>query len=256
MAEKTEIIIMAGGKGKRMKSERPKVLAHFSGEPIITRILRAVTPICPKPSIVIGYKGEEVIAATENAHRYIWQTNQLGTGHAVLQAKPFLIGESPTYIVVMNGDHPLVSEATIRGLIKAHAKSGAPITIATVQTPSFDGDFRILYNYGRVLRDENGNVEEVRELKDANEKERAMTEVNCGYYCFEPAWLWKHIDELENENTAKEYYITDLVHIAARHGDRIGAYVVHDPAEGMGVNTPEELEIALRHERSVSTPGH
>jgi bifunctional UDP-N-acetylglucosamine pyrophosphorylase / glucosamine-1-phosphate N-acetyltransferase len=246
MKNDAAVIILAGGRGTRMKSGHPKVLADFLGEPIITRILRAVTPICEHPSIVVGYRGEEVVAATGNRYRYIEQKEQLGTGHAVGQAKRELEHESASCIAVLNGDHPLITGDTVRRLVESHTASGANITITTVRVPSFEGDNKVLFGYGRVLRDAGGGVIGVKELKDATPAERTITEVNCGYYCFRPEWLWKNIEALENKNEAKEYYLTDLVGVAAKQGERINACELRSYAEAMGVNTPEELQIAER----------
>jgi len=227
-----------------MRSDRPKTLIELQGKPLISRLLEAVIPVCSKPTIVVGYGGDEVMAAVGEQCEYVHQAEQLGTGHAVAVTRTALDKPDIENIVVLYGDHPLISEATIRGLVAERERSGGAVAIATLTVPSFSGDYEAFYHYGRILRDGTGNVRGIVEQKDATPVEREMREVNPGYYCFNARWLWKNIDRLENKNNAQEYYLTDMVGIAAESGERISTTAIGEPAEGMGVNTTEELRAA------------
>jgi bifunctional UDP-N-acetylglucosamine pyrophosphorylase/glucosamine-1-phosphate N-acetyltransferase len=245
--DKTQIIILAGGKGTRMQTDGPKVLVEAGGVPIILRLLKAVEAVCPKPTIIVGYRGEKVIEATGNKYHYIWQKEQLGTGHAVACARAELENKDFERIIVLPGDHPLLSEATLLKLAEAHEESGAILTLTTGRVESFDGDFAAFYNFGRIVRNGDGSVLRIVELKDANEREKKNIEVNLGYYCFQADWLWQNIDKLQDFNKAKEYYLTDLVRLAVDRGEKVSVFTVEDIAEGFGINTPEQLAIAEKY---------
>jgi bifunctional UDP-N-acetylglucosamine pyrophosphorylase/glucosamine-1-phosphate N-acetyltransferase len=240
----THIIIMAGGKGTRMKSENPKVLTMLGGRPMIVYPLAEIVKICARPTIIVGYKGEEVVKTLGDNFHYAWQREQLGTGHAVMCAKNDLSKEDIKTIVVFNGDHPLIKAGTIAALIESHKKSGVVLSIGTVKVPAFTGDFAGFYNYGRIIRDGNGNISKITEVKDASEAEREITEVNVNCYCFEASWLWDNIESLKNENKAGEYLLTDTIGIAVSQGHKINAYILDDPYAGYGINTQEELARA------------
>lgn len=245
--DKTQIIILAGGKGTRMQSDGPKVLVPAGGEPIILRLLRAIERICPRPAIIVGYQGEKVIEMTGNRLHYIWQREQLGTGHAIACAKTELENEGFERIIVLPGDHPLLNEETVLRLVAAHKRSGAVLTLSTGLVVSFDGDFSVFYNFGRIVRGGDGQIARIVELKDATDTEKKITEVNLGYYCFQADWLWQNIDKLQNNNQAKEYYLTDLVGLAREQGKKIQAHLVDNIIEGFGVNTPEQLEVVEKY---------
>jgi len=243
----THVIILAGGKGTRMKSDCPKVLVELGGKPLISRLLEAVTPVCLRPTVIVGYGSDKVMAALGDRCEYAHQAEQLGTGHAVSVARKDLDRPDIRNIIVLYGDHPLVSEETVRALVARHEEGGGAVTIATVTVPSFEGDFQAFYHYGRIIRGEEGEVQGIVELKDATDAERAVREVNPGYYCFNARWLWDNIKELENNNKAKEYYLTDMIGIAVKKGERIATTTIQNPPEGMGVNTIEELHIAEKY---------
>jgi len=230
-----------------MQTNGSKVLVEVGGEPIIFRLLKVVETVCPRPTIIVGYQGEEVIEATENKYHYVWQKEQLGTGHAVACAKAELENKEFERIVVLPGDHPLLSEETLIKLIAAHEQSGAILTLITGQVESFDGDFAAFYNFGRIIRNGDGSVLRIVELKDASEEEKKITEVNLGYYCFKPGWLWQNIEKLKDHNQAKEYYLTDLVELAREQGQKIQANLVDNIVEGFGINTPEQLMIVEKY---------
>lgn len=251
---KNQIIILAAGKGMRMHSEYPKVLHIIEGKPIILHILETVTKICEKPTLVVGYRGEEVIEITGNQYHYVWQKQQLGTGHAVQQAKDDLKNAGFNGIIVLYGDHPFVSSDTLHRLVdcfnQREPNTALCMTVFTV--PNFENEFRVFYKYGRISRDEPGKIVGTIEFKDATEEQRAWREVNIGYYCFDAVWLWENISKLDNKNNAKEYYLTDLVKMAVDQGKKIRSIEISHPIEGMGVNTQEELEaVEGEYEKNI-----
>ena len=243
----TDVIILAGGKGKRMNAEQPKVLNEFVGRTFLDRVLNAVEPICLRPTIIVGYKANEVIRATGNRYRYVLQQEQRGTAHAVMCARKNLEGEHVKTLMVLNGDHPLVTRDTIKKIIKSHQENHMPVTIGSTIVANFEGDFALFADFGRVVRDAGGRVERIVEVKDATDAEKTILEVNLNYYCFQPQWLWNHIDSIKDDNKAGEYYLTDIVKIARWNNDLVNAFVIGNPVEGMGVNSPEQLEIVKKY---------
>jgi len=244
------IIILAGGKGTRMKTDLPKVLNKLKGVSFIKRVVLAATKICKKPTIIVGYKGEDVIKETNNKYHYVWQREQLGTGHAIMCAKEDLINQDIDTILVLNGDHPLVKSKTLKDIISSHKKSRAVLSISSIITPSFEGDFSMFLDFGRIVRDENKNIKGIVESKDAKDDEKQIREVNVSYYCFDAKWLWQNIKKIANDNKAGEYYLTDLVKIAFSEEEKINSYIIKDPSEGIGVNNMRQLEVAKKHCKS------
>jgi UDP-N-acetylglucosamine diphosphorylase/glucosamine-1-phosphate N-acetyltransferase len=251
------VIIMAGGKGTRMKSDIPKVLHPVRGVPIINRVLLSVEPLCARPTLVVGYKADDVIAATggkDGKYSYARQKEPLGTGHAVMSAKDLLSPRSDIKtIIVLNGDHPLIRTETIRDLAALHARNKATITLGTFRVPDYDGIHSIFNGWGRIIRNPDGRVEKIVEFKDASEAERAIREVNLNYYCFNAAWLWQNIDALEKNNAAGEYYLTDMVKIAKDQGRPVSTFEVKEFTECLGINTIEQLRM-VEEAIDMSTP--
>ena len=239
----TEIIILAGGLGKRMQTELPKVLNELHGKPLVSHVLASVAAsgTCDNPVIVVGKKREMVIQALGPDYRYAVQEEQLGTGHAVLCAREAL-GGSTKPVVVLYGDMPYVSADTIRTIATQHAESGAKLTMATVTVPDFEGWRAGFYDFGRIVRDASGKILRSVEKKDATEEELAIKEVNPCYFSFDSVWLWKHLAEIRNANAQGEYYLTDLVKMAVAEGVPIASVSI-DPKEALGVNTREHLEL-------------
>jgi bifunctional UDP-N-acetylglucosamine pyrophosphorylase / glucosamine-1-phosphate N-acetyltransferase len=240
------LLILAGGKGTRMNSELPKVLTPIKGRPMIAQLIDNIREAVDGITIVVGYRGNEIIKALDSNFGYIWQHEQLGTGHAVGCAKEQLQEQPIDNLVVMPGDQPLISVNTISSLIAERQRSDAKVVLATVLLPDFSG-FKASYaNCGRILRDSDGRVTGIAEYKDATETERQIREVNVSVYCFDPDWLWQNIDKLTTDNQAREYYLTDLLSIAFKEGEKIGTYAIVDLSEGLGVNTKEQLEVIER----------
>jgi bifunctional UDP-N-acetylglucosamine pyrophosphorylase / glucosamine-1-phosphate N-acetyltransferase len=238
-----QLVILAGGKGTRMQSERPKVLHEVKGIPIIKRLLKNVENLFAKPAIVVGYKGDEVISVLGNKYDYVRQPEQLGTGHAIWCAKKILSPKNYKNIVVMPGDHPLISAGTLKKLIGSRVKEKAKISLAIVSVPHFEGDFASFYHYGRIIRGPNGDVKGIVEFKDATEEQKIIKDVNTSYYCFDADWLWENIEKLNSHNAAQEYYLTDMIKIAFEHGEKIASFVIENAYEGLGVNDKKQLEI-------------
>lgn len=242
-----QLIILAGGKGTRMRSDMPKVLHPVNGVPIVRRLLDALMPIFPKPVVVIGYRGEDVRRALGEGVLYATQAEPLGTGDAVRAAMEVLPDEAIERMVIVPGDHPLITRETIERLMAFQTEEGAPVALATVVVPNFDGENATFLYYGRILRDEAGEVIGIVEWKDASENERNIREMNTSYYAFDARWLRKHVGLLSRDNVAREYYLTDLVRMAREDGDRVVALAISDIREAFGINDPEQLKRVERY---------
>lgn len=247
MKNDTHIVILAGGKGTRMKCDTPKCLTMLGEKPFLTRVIESCAFITEHPTIIIGYKGDEVTAAIGEGPEYIVQQEQLGTGHAVGCAKDALLPRGYKNIIVLMGDQPFVTEATLRGLLAAHERDGATITASTIVVPNFENEYSPFLRFGRILRGEDGTIIGNIEYKDATEEEReTLREVGINTFVFDADFLWSHVGALSSDNAAGELYLTDLLGMAFREGKRVVPYVVSDIKEALGVNSLEDLEIAKR----------
>lgn len=236
------IVILAGGQGRRMDSgDIPKVLVPLYGRPLISHLLHSIEAVRAdtNPIIVVGYKAEMVRAALGNQFRYAEQTEQLGTGHALMQARA-LADDHYDHIVVLYGDHPHVPAEVINELIETHLRERATLSLMTVAVSDFDKWRQGLFNFGRVVRDANGNISRIVEKKDATPAEIEIKELNPAYFCFRSDWLWNNLSKLQNKNAQKEYYLTDLLEMAIKSGEKVASFT-GDPLAALGVNTKEEL---------------
>ena len=238
----THVIILAAGKGTRMKSDMPKVLHPVLGVPIVSRLLSEVVKVCPVPTLIVGHKAQDVIDATGNKYHYVIQQEQKGTGHAVACAAADLVPQYHGQVVVLLGDHPLVSASTIENLVAIHKQEKATITLATAIVPNYEGLYSVFLNYGRVVRSATGEVEKIVEFKDASEDLRATKEINPSYYCFDAPWLWENISKLESKNAAGEFYLTDMIERARSQGLKVVPSLIKNIKECLGINTPEQLK--------------
>ena len=230
-------VILAAGKGTRMKSELPKVLHTIEGKPLAKYVKDAVAyagadQIC----YVVGYQHEQVEAQlSEPGVSFALQEEQLGTGHAVKCARDFIGHEGD--VMVLCGDTPLITGETLKKVTDFHRQRGNQITVLSAKLEDATG-------YGRIIRDENGVFLKSVEHKDATEEERASHEVNAGMYLFDADSLYRSLDLLSNDNAQGEYYLPDTLMIIRDQGGKVDAYVLEDADEIMGVNTVEQLEMA------------
>lgn len=222
-------IVLAAGQGKRMKSKLYKVLHPVCGKPMVGHVLSAVKKVnCERSVVVVGHGAEAVQSYLGTSAEYVLQEEQLGTGHAVKQAKPLLGGEEGITLVIC-GDTPLVTEETLEALISLHSRSGAA---ATVLTASLDNPV----GYGRIIRGANDSVQRIVEQKDCSLAEAAVQEINTGTYCFDNAKLFAALEKLTNQNAQQEYYLTDVIGILVQEGEIVEGYLTNDYAESIGVN--------------------
>ncbi|HEY1352828.1 MAG TPA: bifunctional UDP-N-acetylglucosamine diphosphorylase/glucosamine-1-phosphate N-acetyltransferase GlmU [Ktedonobacteraceae bacterium] len=241
-------VVLAAGRGTRMRSELPKVLHQVAGLPLLAHVLEAIAaiPAAPalaglgactgqRPVIVVGHGAEQIAASFGQRCRYARQSEQLGTGHAVLMAQAEVEAQEPRpgIVLVCYGDTPLVTGEVLARLLAEHCARQATITFLTAlaQLPS---------DYGRVVRDAEGHVREIVEVRRASEEQRGIREVNSGVYCFQRAWLWPALRALPR-NPSGEYYLTDLVGIAARQEQASVATVCGSLEETVGVNDRVQL---------------
>jgi bifunctional UDP-N-acetylglucosamine pyrophosphorylase / glucosamine-1-phosphate N-acetyltransferase len=244
LGEKIKIIILAGGKGKRMQSDVPKALTLFKGKPFLLHILGTIKKLDPtlKPIIVVGHKKDRIKEVLGENYIYAEQHEQLGTGHAVLSAKKAIETLHET-VLVISADQPLISKETIERIIQKHFEKSPTMTLSTVIVPDFE-DWRIgLYYFGRIIRGKNGQIEKMVELRNTNDAEKKITELNAAVYAFDANWLWDNIEKLNTRNPIGEYLLTDLIHIAFSQNKKIEAVEVANIIEALQPNSKEELEI-------------
>jgi len=232
-------IILAAGKGTRMRSERAKVLAPLMGRPMLSRVIEAIRQAgCDRIVAVVGYDRDAVIAALPPGVRWVEQPDQRGTGDAVRRAEPEL-GSFGGWILILPGDVPFVRPETLRRLIDAAREGGgeAPGALLSCRVGPES-------TFGRIVRDGTGRAARVVEHRDASEEERRISEGNAGIYCFRPAELFRALREVGNENAQREFYLTDVVEILARGGRAPVVVPVGDEEEARSVDTPESLAAA------------
>ena len=237
--EQLKAVILAAGKGTRMKSDLPKVVHTIEGKCLVDYAIEAAqgagaTDIC----LVLGYKYEVVHEKIEHKDvKFVLQEQQLGTGHAVLCAKDFLGDDGQTMILF--GDTPLITAETLSRLKKYHIQNKNTVTVLSAMIDDPTG-------YGRIIRDAAGNFEKIIEHKDATEEERACKEVNSGMYIFNSEALSASLDLLSNDNAAGEYYLTDTIALIKKIGLKVSALPLTGDAcdEIRGVNTIDQLEEA------------
>lgn len=243
---KVGVVILAAGKGKRMQGQLPlpKVLYPLAGRPMLSYLLESVRQSqIPNKSVVVIAPDLQVIPQTfGDTCEYAVQEEQLGTGHAVLCAKEQL--RQYTHLLVIYGDHPLMSSATIDQLVSNHLSGQAEMTLATVRVPHFEQEFAVFNHYGRIVRDSGDRLVKIVEYKDASAAERNLTEVNPSYYVFKTAWLWESLAQLTPNNIQKEYYLTDVLQLATNQGRSVTLVPLADYREAVGINTPEQCRAA------------
>ncbi|MGB9613417.1 MAG: sugar phosphate nucleotidyltransferase [Candidatus Margulisiibacteriota bacterium] len=229
------VIVLAAGKGVRMKSDLPKVFHKILGEPMLSYVLTAVKKITPERIfVVVGHQRQLIMDYYKDwPVTFVIQEEQLGTGHAVMQVESYLNDFSGN-VLVLAGDVPLISENTLRRLVSFHEEKRAAVTdlSAILENPG---------SYGRVIRAEDGVLVKIVEKKDASPEELKVKEINTGIFCFEKNALFLALKEVRADNAQKEYYLTDTVEILKKKGYAAYAFCMDNPLEALGVNTKEEL---------------
>lgn len=237
--EETIAIVLAAGKGTRMKSKKSKLVHQIYGKELVKRAVENARKAGIDEVItVVGYQKEQVQAVLGDSVKYAVQEEMLGTGHAVMQTKEFLKGKKGK-VVILSGDVPILRPSTIKNII---AKSIERKEYATLLTAIYDNP----YGYGRIIRDEGGNVKAIVEHKDATDSQKEIKEINSGIYCFDIEELLKSLDQITSDNSQGEYYLTDVIKIMNDKGLKTGAVIVEDNTEILGVNDKIQLELLTR----------
>lgn len=230
-------VILAAGKGTRMKSKLYKVLHPVMGKPMVQHVTDQLNSLqLDKLITIVGHGAEDVKAQLGDVSEYALQEEQLGTGHAVLQAEEFL-KENEGVTVVLSGDTPLITGQTIQALLNHHEQQGASATVLTAKAPDPAG-------YGRVIRSEAGEVLRIVEHKDANAEELLVDEINTGTYCFDNKLLFQALHNVSNDNAQGEYYLPDVLELLKKDKKLVTAYQTPDFDETMGVNDRVALSQA------------
>ncbi|MGR3295654.1 MAG: NTP transferase domain-containing protein [Candidatus Bathyanammoxibius sp.] len=233
-------VILAAGKGTRMRSPLPKVLAGLCGVPLVEWVVNAVRKAgIHRVVVVVGHEKDEVVGVLEGLGvDWVEQSQQLGTGNALKVACTFLEScpqDMPENIVVFPGDSPLVRPDSIKALRRTHKETHSDATLMTAYLDDSKG-------YGRIVRDERGGVVGIVEELDATEEELKIKEINSGIYCFRSSPLREALERLTPDNKKGEYYLTQVVAILSSQGKRVSSFAVSDPNEVLGVNSQEDLE--------------
>ena len=242
------VVVMAAGLGKRMRSKQAKVLHPVAGQAMVLYSVELGLSVAgDRVAVVVGHQADLVRQVIDRAMSgrsggasvaLVEQLEQLGTGHAVLQSRSaFAVGKrgAPSSYLILNGDMPLLQEATVRNLLRVHEAERATVTILTAVLEDASG-------YGRVVRAHGGGgVSRIVEDCDANAEEQAVREINVGTYVVDGEFLFSTLEKLDPHNAQGEYYLTDIIHLAGHSGRRVAAVVLDDPDEGLGVNTRRQL---------------
>ena len=238
-----ETIILAAGKGTRMKSKLPKVLHKVGGKPMLQHVIDAAKSAGSKREVVIIGSGAELVKQTFPDAEFVMQEEQLGTGHAVLCAKE-KFKDSTGNVMILCGDTPLFTGELLKNLADAHEKFNAAATVLTAIMPDPKG-------YGRIIRADNVDFEKIVEDKDATPEQKKIREVNTGIYCFDVKKLFAALVKVTNDNSQGEYYLPDVLEILRTDGGRICAVVAEDYRQTLGINSRIQLAEAdkILHQR-------
>ncbi|WP_046173306.1 bifunctional UDP-N-acetylglucosamine diphosphorylase/glucosamine-1-phosphate N-acetyltransferase GlmU [Domibacillus indicus] len=242
-------VILAAGQGTRMKSKLYKVLHPVCGKPMVEHVIDQISGLHTKQIVtIVGHGAEKVKAQLGDRSAYALQEEQLGTAHAVIQARALLEGKEGCTLVVC-GDTPLIQTSTMESLVRHHEKTGAKATILTAHAENPAG-------YGRIIRGADGSVTRIVEHKDASEQERAVKEINTGTYCFDNKALFDALKHVSNENVQGEYYLPDVIEILKEAGEMVSAYQTESFEETLGVNDRVALSEAERLMRARINEQH
>jgi bifunctional UDP-N-acetylglucosamine pyrophosphorylase/glucosamine-1-phosphate N-acetyltransferase len=226
-------IILAAGKGKRMKSKYPKVIHKVADKEMINHVIDAIDEVnCNDINIVVGH-GKDIVKKTIcRKVNFITQEEQLGTGHAVMVCDEFIPDDGN--VLILYGDTPLLTGKTLKEFVNYHNNKNNSITVLTAL---FDNPF----GYGRIVKDKSGNVVKIIEQNDATEKEKMIKEINSGIYCVQSKLLKESLKKLSNNNNQNEYYLTDIVEILKNDNEKIGSFIIENKEEIIGVNSRKQL---------------
>ncbi|MCI5051029.1 MAG: NTP transferase domain-containing protein [Candidatus Pacebacteria bacterium] len=247
--ENTQIIILAAGKGTRMGGNIPKALTPLGNQSMIEHVMDTIESLetfSKPPIVVVGYKAEMIQEVLGDRAIYAIQNEQLGTGHAVMSADS-LIKDSTKRVLILYADQPFVSRETIEKLITNKEDALGPLSIATAVIEDDDLFSNQFYNFGRIIRDQDGNITKIVEKKDASDEEVLIQEVNPAYFCCDKDWMIQSLQSLKNDNTQGEYYLTDLVKICFDQQHQIESIQINEK-EALGANTKEQLAVLEKYQ--------
>lgn len=236
MMAQTRVIILAAGKGTRMKSETPKVLHAVCGTPMINYVCDAARAVSSLIYVVLGHQSDLVKAHLGNRAVCVRQKKLLGTADAIRSVRP-QIRNFQGDVIILCGDAPLLAKETLKRLVVQHKKTNASCTFLTACLDDASG-------YGRVIRDEDTNPVAIREEKDASVEEKGINEINSGIYCFKAKDLFGGLTKVTLNQKKKEFYLTDIIEILAKQKKKIEAIVLDKSIEGLGINTRKDLALA------------
>jgi bifunctional UDP-N-acetylglucosamine pyrophosphorylase/glucosamine-1-phosphate N-acetyltransferase len=248
------IIILAAGKGTRMKSYKAKVLHEIFYSPMIHHVINATLPMRPAQTVVIvGHQKQAVEEALKSFDvTLVVQDEQLGTGHAVHVAESSIMNKAAT-IMILCGDTPLVKAETLQEMYSAHQEQNSQLTLMTtvLENPT---------NYGRIISDTNNKIQGIVEQKDATEQQLEIKEINAGIYCVEKKFLFSALKKIGTNNSQGEVYLTDIVKLAVESGLVVDKFMVQSPLDVLGVNSRVELaaaqnELQMRRNRTLMLQG-
>ena len=229
-------VILAAGKGTRMKSDLPKVLHKVCGKPMLEHVIDAAKGVGSTRELVVIGSGAELVRQSIADVEFVMQSEQLGTGHAVLCTRDALKNTEGA-VLILCGDTPLLTSDLLSRFVDEHDKAGVKATVLTAMMPNADG-------YGRIIRAEDGTVEKIVEHKDADDEQKKIREVNTGIYCFDVRTLFDALDKVTNDNAQGEYYLTDVLEIIKNGGGKINAVIADDFSETLGINSRQQLAVA------------
>ena len=234
------VIILAAGKGTRMQTSLAKVLLPVAGRPLLHYVLDLSSRLNPARTIVVvGHQADQVRKAfADREVEFVVQREQLGTGHAAQQAK-LKLENFEGQVLVLCGDMPLIRPKTLLQVVEGHRRSGVKCTVLTLKNSG-------CHDFGLVIRDGNGSILKIVELKDASESEKKVDEFNSGVYCFDNGLFFKALAHVGPDNVQKEYYLTDTIEYLVRNGYPVQAIQTKDANEILGINSPDDLNQAER----------
>jgi bifunctional UDP-N-acetylglucosamine pyrophosphorylase / glucosamine-1-phosphate N-acetyltransferase len=239
MKQNVTVVILAAGLGTRMKSRKAKVLHQAGGDTLLNQVIRAARAIAPGERIigVVGHQADDVKRSVrERGVQFALQTEQKGTGHAVNCTRELAAG-APGQLLILNGDGPLLKGSTLERFLSTGEGLAGSIITTELADPT---------GYGRIVRNAEDQIAAIVEHQSASAEQKAIREINAGYYWFDAALFWRHIDEIQPNADSGEYYLTDMVEILRRHGQAVIPMPVQDETELLGINTKVELSVADR----------